>query len=172
MIAPDYATGDLTPADKLARTLWGEARGEGHAGMAGVASTVLNRVASGVAWWGRDIASVCLAPKQFSCWNPGDPNRPKLLAVTTGDPVFRLACAIAALACDGLLPDTVNGADSYFDLRMPAPPAWARGLFPVKRIGHHGFFVTMHPAMIETASILPPHDQMVLAGNISAHALV
>ena len=40
--------------DILARTLWGEARGEGLAGQIAVACTIRNRVEDGRAksWWG------------------------------------------------------------------------------------------------------------------------
>ncbi len=66
-------------ADVLARTLWGEARSEGHVGMEAVASVVLNRVKvardhGGKYWWGANIVQVCQKPYQFSCWNRSDPN--------------------------------------------------------------------------------------------------
>lgn len=62
--------------DILARTLWGEARGEGLAGQIAVAWTIRNRVNDGKAksWWGEGYAGVCQAPYQFSCWNKNDPN--------------------------------------------------------------------------------------------------
>ncbi|AZD06253.1 Cell wall hydrolase [Pseudomonas chlororaphis] len=66
--------------DLLARTLWGEARGEGLAGQIAVAWTIRNRVNDGKAksWWGEGYAGVCQAPYQFSCWNKNDPNYPFL----------------------------------------------------------------------------------------------
>ena len=49
--------------DILARTIYGEARGESISGMEAVASVVLNRVAfakrRGRFWWGNSIAEVC-----------------------------------------------------------------------------------------------------------------
>jgi spore germination cell wall hydrolase CwlJ-like protein len=126
------------PADVLARTIWGEARGEPNGGMEAVASVVLNRAAR-PRWWGRDIVGVCLKPWQFSCWNSNDPNRPKMLAVTATDPQFRAAQDIAGRAVAGELPDTTGGADSYVDLRV-AQPDWAVGRKPVAVIGHHTFF--------------------------------
>lgn len=47
--------------DILARTLWGEARGEGLAGQIAVAWTIRNRVNEGRAksWWGEGYAGVC-----------------------------------------------------------------------------------------------------------------
>ncbi|HJR27754.1 MAG TPA: cell wall hydrolase, partial [Pseudomonas sp.] len=62
--------------DVLARTLWGEARGEGLPGQIAVAWAIRNRVNDGKArsWWGEGYAGVCQAPYQFSCWNKSDPN--------------------------------------------------------------------------------------------------
>ncbi len=66
----------------LAKTLYGEARGEGLSGLEAVANTIINRVNTAKAkggrfWWGNDIISVCQKPYQFSCWNKKDPNRKK-----------------------------------------------------------------------------------------------
>src|SRR5690349_15270839 len=76
--------------DVLARTLWGEARGEGETGMQAVASVVLNRVAlaqeRGKYWWGNNIIQVCQKPYQFSCWNRSDPNFRQLQEVDSDDP--------------------------------------------------------------------------------------
>lgn len=57
--------------DILARTLWGEARGESLAGHIAVAWTIRNRVNDGRAksWWGEGYTGVCQKPYQFSCWN-------------------------------------------------------------------------------------------------------
>lgn len=129
----------------LARTIWGEARGEGDIGMEAVASVILNRVKSGITWWGHDIRTVCLKPWQFSCWNDSDPNRVKLLAVTVSDMQFGDALHISAIANDGLLVDSVHSATSYYDARMPEPPKWAEGRTPVVEIGHHLFFVDPKP---------------------------
>jgi spore germination cell wall hydrolase CwlJ-like protein len=130
---------DLTdPIDVLARTIWGEARGEPPGGMAAVASVVMNR-ARHPRWWGRDVVGVCLDPWQFSCWNADDVNRPKMEAVDTTDPQFTAALAIADAAVRGVLPDTTNGADSYVDLRV-AHPGWAAANTPVARIGNQTFY--------------------------------
>src|SRR3546814_5919032 len=93
--------------DVLARTVWGEARGESVRGMEAVASVVVNRVRRAIArggyWWGNDVVGVCLKPCQFSCWNDGDPNRDKLLADGPGDPVFDICLRIARQAVAGTL---------------------------------------------------------------------
>jgi len=144
---PDPA---LTPAspgpgdevDILARTLWGEARGESVRGMEAVAAVVMNRVAvarrRGRMWWGNSVAEVCRAPWQFSCWNANDPNRPKLMAVTSTDPSFAVAQRIARRAVAGLLPDPTGGATHYH--ARGVSPAWAAGRAPSAEIGRHVFY--------------------------------
>ncbi len=130
-------------ADVLARTLWGEARSEGGAGMEAVASVVLNRVAvaqsrGGKYWWGADIISVCQKPYQFSCWNRSDPNYKKLQAVTEKDIHFTTCLRIARRAVAGTLADTSNGATHYHT--KPIMPFWAEGQVPVAAIGSHIFY--------------------------------
>jgi spore germination cell wall hydrolase CwlJ-like protein len=127
--------------DTLARNLWGEGRGTGKAGMSHIANVIINR-ANTPCWWGHDIITVCLAPHQFSCRNPGDPNLPKLLAVTAADPQFKIALDLAALACAGNLPDATNGADSYYALSMTELPAWAKMATRTFSDGFHAFYKT------------------------------
>ena len=132
--------GDVPPdaAGIMARTLWGEARGEGRIGMQAVAGCILNRAAH-PRWWGNDALSVCVAPWQFSCWNANDPNLPKMLAVTEADPEFAVALDLARVALQGGLQDITEGADSYYDIRMSAAPSWAERAAPTVVIGHHRF---------------------------------
>lgn len=128
--------------DVLARTVWGEARGEGTAGMSAVANVVLNRVAiaraRGGFWWGADIIQVCQKPKQFSCWNRADPNFRKLQAVDERDLYFATALRIARRAVAGALADATRGATHYHADWMT--PYWARGEKPVIVIGRHKFY--------------------------------
>lgn len=140
----DIPTMDELPKDKsrheidiLARTLWGEARGEGRLGMEAVACVILNRVAR-PGWWGHDIVSVCQKNRQFSCWNMDDPNRNKILAVTDKDDAFKLAQSLAWLAIDGSLADITNGATHYHTRAIT--PYWARGEKPCAEIGNHIFY--------------------------------
>jgi N-acetylmuramoyl-L-alanine amidase len=127
--------------DTLARTLWGEARGEGTAGMEAVANVVLNRVKiatenNGRWWWGTNIIQVCQKPYQFSCWNRSDPNFQKLQAVDGKDLYFATAMRIAARAES--LKDATNGATHYH--ARGTDPYWARGETPVAAIGNHIFY--------------------------------
>lgn len=131
------------PTEILARTIWGEARSTGKAGMQHVASVILNR-ANNPRWWGDDVISVCQKPRQFSCWNEQDPNREKLLAVTEADPEFRTAMFIALQAHQ--LPDLTGGADSYYALSMATPPTWAAKATRTMVDGWHAFYRTELPA--------------------------
>jgi len=128
--------------DVLARTIWGEARGEGDAGMAAVASVVLNRVAvardKGGFWWGHDVIQVCQKPYQFSCWNRSDPNFKVLQAVEETDLYFATALRIARRALAGVLGDVTGGATHYHAAGIL--PYWAKGLTPTATIGHHVFY--------------------------------
>lgn len=135
---------DARAVDVLARTIWGEARGEGQAGMQAVASVILNRVnfaraqSSGDYWWGNNVVRVCQKPLQFSCWNSNDPNSAKLQSVTNTDAAFALALRIAAWAASGNLPDTTAGATHYHALNVA--PKWAIGETPTAIIGRHVFY--------------------------------
>ncbi len=132
----------LSEVEVLARTLYGEARGEELAGIEAVASVILNRVAfakrRGRYWWGNDVKSVCLKPAQFSCWNANDPNRKKLLALSPRDPAYRLCKRIAKRAVAGELSDQTDGATHYHTHAVD--PFWARGHVPVAEIGNHLFY--------------------------------
>jgi spore germination cell wall hydrolase CwlJ-like protein len=122
----------------MARTVYGEARGEPQEGRSAIAHVILNRVRAG-GWWGRTISEVCLKRWQFSCWNPGDPNRARLFQIELADRELILcarAC-IEALAGGG---DPTGGATHYHATSMPAPPRWARGRVPDLVIGRHAFF--------------------------------
>lgn len=128
--------------DTLARTLYGEARGEGDIGMQAVANVVCNRVALAHKhphFGDGSIASACTAKYQFSCWNENDPNSEKLKTVTDEDPSFAAALDIAADAVDGYLQDITGGATYYYVKNSPMP-TWADGKTPCAAIGRHLFF--------------------------------
>lgn len=125
--------------DVLARTIYGEARGEGLSGMQAVANVVMNRVHN-PSWWGSDVVGVCKKPYQFSCWNKTDPNFLKITTVTKeSDPIFETALAIAEKAVNGTLPDITNGATHYHTTAM-TPPAWSYELSMKNTIGSHIFY--------------------------------
>jgi hypothetical protein len=125
----------------LARTLWGEARGEGQRGMEAVACVIRNREAR-PGWWGRDIVEICLKPSQFSAWNPGTASLAALRAVTASDPSFALACEVAARALDGDPADFTRGALHYHAVGIELP-RWARGVLPCFTLGRHVFYADL-----------------------------
>lgn len=131
------APASMDTLDVLARTIWAEARSEGVAGMEAVASVILTRAAH-PRWWGSDVRSVCLAPRQFSCWNEDDSQYERIRSVTDAEPLFRQATEIAKRALAGEIEDHTGGADHYFNPKF-ANPSWARGVTPAAEIGAHRF---------------------------------
>lgn len=137
----------MSDLDILARTLYGEARGEGEQGMKAVACVIMNRVHADKWFTGYtvtgsrkvpSVAQTCLKKYQFSCWNKFDPNRKIIQSVTAHDAVFRQCLLIAQLAISGELKDFTNGA-LYYHTRA-IKPAWARGKTPCYELKHHLFY--------------------------------
>lgn len=131
---------NLTDNEVIAKTMWGEARGEGYVGQQAVCNVIFNR-AEKPSWWGHSPRTVCLKPYQFSCWNQSDPNRPKLMEVTADDSIYSQSLTIVRDALSGDLPDVTNGADSY--CVIGTNPSWAAKLTPCATIGKHEFFRTI-----------------------------
>lgn len=129
----------MTPEDldTMARTLWGEARGEPLEGKIAVAWVIKNR-ADNPSWWGDSIFSVCKKPFQFSCWNMGDPNRSKLICVTPQDAMFRDCLMVTAGVLTRNYPDITGGANHYHAKAIS--PKWAQGKEPSAKKGTHLFF--------------------------------
>lgn len=137
---------ELSDRFVLALTIWGEARGEPVEGQIAVAQVVRNRLsdATNTAPRWRDV---CLAPKQFSCFNENDPNYPKIQRAATmlltqePTPELRQALWIADGVMGGMLMDNTKGSRNYltFALYGTKPPKWAVNK-PIKtRIGSHVF---------------------------------
>lgn len=133
------------PLVLFAMAIWGEARGECLASKMGVAWTIINRVRRN-GWFGKGLVGVILKPKQFSCFNEGDPNRDKMLEPLKHDSetVWR-ACWNVAEGEGKYLDDTVEGpfpgVTCYFDRSMDKdPPEWARKMELVRRVGRLRFY--------------------------------
>ncbi len=128
--------------DTLARTIWGEARGESILGKEAVANVILNRVKKAQKkngfWWGNTIEQVCLKPYQFSCWNKNDPNYQKLKTVNTSNKEFNICLRVARRAVHGVLKDNTNGATHYHTKSIQ--PYWAVSSPIIADIGHHVFY--------------------------------
>jgi N-acetylmuramoyl-L-alanine amidase len=126
--------------DCLRRTVYGEARGQPFRGQIAVAWVVLNRARHpSITWWGEGIAGVCLKAKQFSCWNPDDPNSPLVRAANDNMPSFIKATAAAALVLSGEMPDPTQSATHYHADSIPRPP-WTVGAKQTVTIGNHIFY--------------------------------
>ena len=78
----------------MAKTIWGEARGEGRYGQVAVAWVIRNRAERG-GWFGNTIREVCLKDQQFSCWNNNDCNKTQIDGLSSTDPKL---CEIKAIA--------------------------------------------------------------------------
>lgn len=144
-LGPIVGAGVSPDQDTLARTIWGEARGQGREAMENVASVIMNRYRArregkGYASWGPvrgTIAQICQAPYQFSCWNTSDPNRAQCIAVNTSNAAFKTALSIAGSAIAGTLEDRTGGADHYFASSMGVLPSWASaGVETLKDAAH------------------------------------
>lgn len=121
--------------DYMARTIYGEARGEGQKGMQAVGNVIMNRVKAG-SWYGASIKDVVLKPYQFSCWNVGDPNREKILNATPAQ--LSSARNIAEQVVSGQLPDITGGATHYH--AKSVNPYWAASMTKTATIGNHIFY--------------------------------
>lgn len=129
-------------ADTMARTLYGEARGELVRGKEAVAAVIINRVRRarqrGGYWWGTTAEEVCLRPWQFSCWNESDPNLEKIRSVGKDNKNFQSCLRIARRALAGTLRDPTGGATHYH--AIGATPPWAKDRQPSATIGRHKFY--------------------------------
>ncbi len=132
--------------DVLARTIYGEARGEFHrpdgglSALIAVANVVTNRLRQG-GWFGQTISEVCWKPYQFSCWNRGDPNLLVIAHVKAGDDeIFDTCLRVAEKVMDGSWPDLTDGATHYHASTMETLPQWAKGKRPTCKVGSHIFY--------------------------------
>lgn len=134
----------MTDHDKdiVARTLYGEARGEyaatGPAAFIAIANVIANRVATPLKY-GKTYGDVCLKPRQFSCWNEGDPNRILIQQEDLDqDPLFKLAQRVARHVMEGKWPDLTRGSDHYHAVNCV--PYWAKASKVRLRLGCHIFY--------------------------------
>jgi spore germination cell wall hydrolase CwlJ-like protein len=128
----------------LARTIYGEARGEyqqpngGLSALMAVANVVMNRVKQKT-WYGQTIIEVCQKPYQFSCWNIHDPNYELITKDVITDPLYQICFDVADKVSTGQWPDVTQGCDHYHATSI-ALPRWAQGLMVKAKIGHHWFY--------------------------------
>jgi N-acetylmuramoyl-L-alanine amidase len=116
----------VTPSvDILARTLYGESEVRDETDARAIASVVMNRAR----FRRQSVEKVCLAPKQFSCWNE-EKDRTRLMKLQPTDNEWAHTCfKIAEAYAEGGALDITNGATHYYATYIKAPK-WARGKVP------------------------------------------
>lgn len=121
--------------DTLARTMYGEAEARNILDATAVAAVVLNRVKH--KQWPNSVAAVCKQPWQFSCWNPGDPNRERIMNADSAwfEKCKDLAARVMTLSANGKFSDPTNGATHYYATYVKAPK-WAKGHKPCYEVLH------------------------------------
>jgi hypothetical protein len=119
-----------------ARTIWGEARGEVRDSQLAVATTIINRLKDGR--WGHDLASVCRAREQFSCWNPGDPNAKLLEMILDDDPLLMQLIGLLGEARSAKKP--LHSAKWYKNKGLGWPKDWGPERAPCASFGGLEFF--------------------------------
>lgn len=117
------------------RTLWAECRGEPEDGQRAVAHVLWNRLEAGI--WGSSLASVCLWPYQFSCWNTDDKQRRRMAAMTDDDPAL-IAMRHVLMQAKMRKDDPSKGACFYHADYVS--PDWAPKMRFTARIGRHLFY--------------------------------
>jgi hypothetical protein len=138
-----------TPAarDAMARTVIAEAGNQGDSGLAGVAYTILNRLADGR--WGGTVEAVVDAPGQFEPVMRAGGSWRDLRPVSAAQ-ATRVS-TIVNLALDGRLPDPTRGARYFQNPQIVTARARAGtvsssrvsfgGAAPSAVIGAHAFYV-------------------------------
>ena len=126
----------INEVEVLAKTIWGEARGEDLAGMIAVGWTVKNRTLRRP--WPDTYLKVCLQPWQFSVWNKTDANYPRLILGPADSNEFQIAMFVALGVTLGLIPDPTHGSDHYHHKRLD--PFWAEEMAKTIEIGDHVFY--------------------------------
>lgn len=132
---------DAAEVRLLAATMWAEARSEGEDGMRAVGHVMLNRVGDR---FGEDLRTVILAPKQFSAWNRGDPNRPLAMnpdRYATGGTSLETWNAAQRIAREVLMRTSVDptGGALFYHTRA-IRPTWSRHGQGRQVIGEHIFY--------------------------------
>lgn len=136
---------NLSPVEILGLTIIGEGRGEPIHGQVGIGSVIRNRLRTG-----KSYSDICLAPKQFSCWNENDPNRAVLLELAEKlllgekivDPYLKQCMFVASGIASWDIMDNTNGAVNYMtrELFNSNTVDWASNARNVSTRGNHIFF--------------------------------
>jgi hypothetical protein len=134
---------DLSDIEILALTIYGEARGESIAGQVAVGCVIRNRTIKD------NYRDICLAPKQFSCWNLDDPNRAlldelglKLFSGEVPDEIKQELWVAQGIINDAIK-DSTKGAKNYLTTSLfysNKRPSWARDAINENQIDKQVYF--------------------------------
>jgi spore germination cell wall hydrolase CwlJ-like protein len=128
--------------DVVARTIFGEARGEyrsvhgGLASLIAIANVIFNRYKKST---NCSVSDICQKPFQFSCWNESDKNHELVVNVDESDDLYLICKAVARNVLSENWPDITKNSTNYYSCSIP-PPAWSLGKTPSFQIGKHMFF--------------------------------
>jgi hypothetical protein len=149
----------------VARTLWGETRGEfpkhpdlNKLAVRAALHTMRNRATRShlekripekgknpKIWrpnkWPERLHQVVKQPYQYSVWNPKDENRPKMLKLNKGSP--ELKSIYEVMNDETPLSEYIQhikGADHYYSDKMKNPPDWRNRLNFLGTVGRHRFY--------------------------------
>ena len=132
----------------MARTIYGEARGEYHQfgknSLIAIGNVIHNRYLHFLSKKFKpkfhkvlSHSGVCLQPKQFSCWY--DHNYNVIKDKMPGDnEIFDVCFNIAKAILDNKCLDVTNQADHYHSGNIS--PWWAKNIQPITKIGNHTFY--------------------------------
>lgn len=137
---------NLTNQEIVGLTIIGEARGESVNGQVAVGCVIRNRFA-----YEKPIRyhDVVLKPKQFSCWNDKDPNRPILVELAKMlingqklSPIYNQCLFIARGIVEKDLLDNTRNSRFYMTSMLfnTKRPSWAENAYDLIVVDHHTFF--------------------------------
>jgi len=108
----------------LAKTIYGEARGESIETMFAVGWVIRNRLH--VKRYGDTYKDVVLQPKQFSCWNKGNPNYRKIKGMIKGR-LWEVCIGVAIVVIQSMEKyNPIPNVRHYYDKSLDSnPPCWA-----------------------------------------------
>jgi cell wall hydrolase len=140
---------DVSDRIILILTIYGEARGESIEGQIAVGCVIRNRVLQSSK--NEIYRDICLAPKQFSCWNKDDPNYQILISlaekmmspIPDNSPIIRQISWIAVGIMNKAIVDVTGGSTHYMTSTLYAENAvtWAYKMKVSKVIGNQTFLV-------------------------------
>lgn len=119
--------------EALARTIDGEADDQPDAARIGVGNVILNRAVLGTFPGGKNVGNVCMAHRQFDCWDEDTADFKRIMKATTAQADYAACLGVALALVQFKVPDNTGGAVFYHDTSREGPPAvWGAVRFTVQ----------------------------------------